>query len=92
MVCFVPIVCLSIRKSCQRRDCSELGNVRNWVEHCIFQRTCSANFNTIQIRIDLLSNGRNLDQHAHSGQNTSSKPYGTYRRKLDCTVSETGLS
>ena len=23
-------------KSCQRRDCSELGNIRNWVEHCIF--------------------------------------------------------
>ena len=35
MVCFVPIVCLSIRKSCQRRDCSELGTVRNWVDHCI---------------------------------------------------------
>ena len=34
MVCFVPIVCLSIRKSCQRHDCSELGIVRNWVEHC----------------------------------------------------------
>ena len=34
MVCFVPIVCLSIRKSCQRRDCSELGAVRNWVDHC----------------------------------------------------------
>ena len=34
MICFVPIVCLSIRKSCQRRDCSELGNVRNWVDHC----------------------------------------------------------
>ena len=34
MVCFVPIVCLSIRKSCQRRDCSELGTVRNWVDHC----------------------------------------------------------
>ena len=39
MVCFVPIVCLSIRKSCQRRDCSELGNVRNWVEHCICEKT-----------------------------------------------------
>ena len=35
MVCFVPIVCLSIRKTCQRRDCSELGNIRNWVEHYI---------------------------------------------------------
>ena len=35
MVCFVPIVCLSIRKSCQRRDCSELGTVRNWVDHCM---------------------------------------------------------
>ena len=35
MVCFVPIVCLSIRKSCQRRDCSDLGTVRNWVDHCI---------------------------------------------------------
>ena len=35
MVCFVPSVCLSIRKSCQRRDCSELGTVRNWVDHCI---------------------------------------------------------
>ena len=35
MVCFVPSVCLSIRKSCQRRDCSELGSVRNWVYHCI---------------------------------------------------------
>ena len=34
MVCFVPSVCLSIRKSCERRDCSELGNIRNWVEHC----------------------------------------------------------
>ena len=34
MVCFVPSVCLSIRKSCQRRDCSELGTVRNWVDHC----------------------------------------------------------
>ena len=34
MVCFVPSVCLSIRKSCQRHDCSELGIVRNWVEHC----------------------------------------------------------
>ena len=34
MVCFVPIFWISIRKSCQRRDCSELGNVRNWVEHC----------------------------------------------------------
>ena len=35
MICFVPDVCLSIRKSCQRRDCSELGTVRNWVDHCI---------------------------------------------------------
>ena len=35
MVCFVPSACLSIRKSCQRHDCSELGIVRNWVEHCI---------------------------------------------------------
>ena len=35
MVCFVPSVCLSIRKSCQRRDCSELGTVRNWEDHCI---------------------------------------------------------
>ena len=35
MVCFVPIVCL--RKSCQSRDCSELGAVRNWVDHCIFR-------------------------------------------------------
>ena len=35
MVCFVPSVCLSIRKSCQRHDCSELGIVRNWEEHCI---------------------------------------------------------
>ena len=35
MVCFVSIVCLSIRKYCQRCDCSELGNIRNWVEHCI---------------------------------------------------------
>ena len=34
MVSFVPSVCLSIRKSCQRRDCSELGNIRNWVELC----------------------------------------------------------
>ena len=34
MVCFVPGVCLGIRKSCQRRDCSKLGNVRNWVDHC----------------------------------------------------------
>ena len=34
MVCFEPSVCLSIRKSCQRRDCSELGTVRNWVDHC----------------------------------------------------------
>ena len=34
MVCIVPSVCLSIRKSCQRHDCSELGNVRNWVDHC----------------------------------------------------------
>ena len=32
MVCFVPSV--SLRKSCQRRDCSELGNIRNWLEHC----------------------------------------------------------
>ena len=37
MVCFVPSVCLSIRKSCQRRDCSELGTVRNWVDHCILK-------------------------------------------------------
>ena len=36
-VCFVPSVCLSIRKSCQRHDCSELGIVRNWVEHCNWQ-------------------------------------------------------
>ena len=35
MVCFVPIVCLSIRKSSQRRDCSDLGTVRNWVDHCM---------------------------------------------------------
>ena len=35
MVCFVPSICLSIRKSCQRCDCSELGTVRNWVDHCI---------------------------------------------------------
>ena len=35
MVYFVPSVCLGIRKSCQRRDASELGNIRNWVEHCI---------------------------------------------------------
>ena len=34
MVCFMPSVCLSIRESCQRRDCSELGTVRNWVDHC----------------------------------------------------------
>ena len=34
MVCFVPSICLSIRKSCQRCDCSELGTVRNWVDHC----------------------------------------------------------
>ena len=32
-VCFVPSVYLSIRKSCQRHDWSELGIVRNWVEH-----------------------------------------------------------
>ena len=25
MVCFVPSVCLSIRKSCQRHDCFETG-------------------------------------------------------------------
>ena len=37
---FVPTVCLSIRKSCQRRDYLELGNIRNWVEHCITWRTC----------------------------------------------------
>ena len=36
MVCFVSSVCLSVRKSCQRRDCSELGTVRNWVDHCSF--------------------------------------------------------
>ena len=36
MVCFVPSVCFSIRESCQRRDCSELGTVRNWVDHCIY--------------------------------------------------------
>ena len=36
MVCFVPSVCFSIRKSCQRRDCSELETVRNWVDHCIY--------------------------------------------------------
>ena len=36
MVCFVPGICLSIRKSFQRRDCSELGTVRNWVDHCIY--------------------------------------------------------
>ena len=36
MVCFVPSVCLSIRKSCQRRDYSELGTVRNWVDHSNF--------------------------------------------------------
>ena len=34
MVCFVPSVCLSVSKSCQRCDCSELGTVRNWVDHC----------------------------------------------------------
>ena len=39
MVCFVPIVCLGIRKSCQRRDCSELGTVRNWVDHCTTDQT-----------------------------------------------------
>ena len=37
MVCFVPSICLSIRKSCQRCDCSELGTVRNWVDHCTSQ-------------------------------------------------------
>ena len=34
MVCFVPLVCLSIRKSCQGPDCLELGNIQNWLEHC----------------------------------------------------------
>ena len=34
MVCFVPSACLFIRKSCQRRDFPELGNIRNWTEHC----------------------------------------------------------
>ena len=39
MVCFVPSICLSIRKSCQRCDCSELGTVQNWVDHCIINPT-----------------------------------------------------
>ena len=34
MVCFVPSAYLFIRKSSQRRNCSELGNIRNWTEHC----------------------------------------------------------
>ena len=34
---FYASVCHSVRKSCQRRDCSELGNIRNWVEHCILE-------------------------------------------------------
>ena len=41
MVCFVPSICLSIRKSCQRCDCSELGTVRNWVDHCMCQQGLS---------------------------------------------------
>ena len=42
MVCFVPSVYLSIRKSCQRRACLELGTVRNWVDHCIIMHTMKA--------------------------------------------------
>ena len=34
MVCFVQSACLLIRKSCERCDCLELGNIRNWAEHC----------------------------------------------------------
>ena len=37
MVSFMPSVCISIRKSCQRRDCLELGNIRNWVDHLSWQ-------------------------------------------------------
>ena len=42
---FVPSVCLSIGKSCQGRDYSELGNIRNWVEHSIF--TLGVNLKTV---------------------------------------------
>ena len=46
-------VCLSIRKSCQRRDCSELGTVRNWVDHCI---QISGNSAFFRLRFFLLIN------------------------------------
>ena len=65
MVCFVPIVCLSIRKSCQRRDCSELGNVRNWVERCILRTIWSfglrsALFSFASLMISSKKNQNNL--------------------------------
>ena len=34
MVCFASSACLLVRKSCQRRDFSELGNIRKWAVHC----------------------------------------------------------
>ena len=39
MVSFVASVCLSTRKSCQIHDCSKLGIVRNWVEHCTIAKS-----------------------------------------------------
>ena len=40
----MPSVCLSMRESCQRHDCSELGTVRNWVDHCIMSKKSVASF------------------------------------------------
>ena len=69
MVCFVPSVCLSIRKSCQRRDCSELGNIRNWVEHCT---TSSLLFSLVKvvIIIDL----EQKQKSAYYAENTTDLP------------------
>ena len=66
MVFFVPSVCLSIRKSCQRRDCSELGTVRNWVDHCIIrhcnvQKVRKTNYYIIyENRFIVVSNVKNM--------------------------------